>query len=111
MNRMQRVESAIRAGINPDHLDVVDESHQHASRGSAFTHLRVVVVSAGFEGLSRVARQQQIYGLLDAEFKGGLHALALRTLTPQEWAQEGGVDQHSSPACAGSDPKGPKRPF
>ena len=37
-----------------------------------------------FAGLGRVARQRLVYGLLAEEMQGRVHALALRTLTPEE---------------------------
>ncbi|MGE0764479.1 MAG: BolA family protein [Bdellovibrionales bacterium] len=77
----------------------IGESSQ-TRRPRAVTHLRVVIVSEAFCGMSRVARQQKVYALLDSELKSGLHALALRTLTPEEWKNEGGVDNTKSPPCA-----------
>lgn len=98
--RIKRVENLVRATLSPLHLEILDESHQHSGNG-AETHLRLVVVAEGFNGLSRVERQKKIYALLAEELSAGLHALALRTLTPQEWQAEGGVDQYASPPCHG----------
>jgi len=44
----------------------------------------VEIVSAAFEGHSRVARQRMVYETLKAELDAGLHALAITTLTPAE---------------------------
>jgi BolA protein len=44
----------------------------------------VAVVSAAFEGLSRVERQRLVYDLLAEELAGPVHALALRTIAPSE---------------------------
>ena len=57
--------------------------HAHAPAGGE-SHFRVEVVSAEFAGLSRVARQRLVYELLAEEMKERIHALALRTLTPEE---------------------------
>ena len=69
-------------------LSVVDESHQHAGhsgwREGGETHFRLDVVSAAFEGKSRVERHRMVNALLDDAFKRGLHALALRARTPGE---------------------------
>lgn len=86
------IESSIRNKLNdafwPVRLEIVDESDKHAGHAGARpggqTHYRVTIVSSAFEGLSRVARQRNIYGLLEKEFAEGLHALALLTLTPDE---------------------------
>ena len=89
---MGRVEDSIRsklaAAFAPLELDVEDESAHHAghagARAGGESHFRVHIVSQDFAGLSRVARQRKVYGLLADEFAGGLHALALTTLTPDE---------------------------
>jgi len=44
----------------------------------------VRIVSAAFQGLSRVERQRRVYAVLADEIDAGLHALALSTLTPEE---------------------------
>jgi BolA protein len=38
--------------------------------------------------------------LLAAELAGGVHALALEALTPEEWVARGGAG-HESPPCLG----------
>ena len=82
--------------LQPQYLDVIDESHMH-SRGTE-THYKAVVVSERFEGLSRVKRHQLVYGTL-GELMGEFHALALHTYTPAEWAATGAAP--ASPVCAG----------
>ena len=69
-------------------ITVADDSHRHAGHAGARpegeTHYSVVVVSPAFAGQSRVARSRAAHAALEAEFSGGLHALALRLLTPEE---------------------------
>ena len=90
MNRAERIRAAIEAALQPNILDIEDESHLHAGHAGAReggeTHYKVTVVSPAFAGQSRVARQRTVYGLLDKGFEGGLHALSLRALTPEEAA-------------------------
>jgi BolA family transcriptional regulator, general stress-responsive regulator len=82
------IEEKLRNGLKPERLSIIDESHLHAghagSRPGGESHFRVEIVSAAFSGLTRVARQRLVYSLLEAELKGPVHALALRTLTPEE---------------------------
>ena len=82
--------------LQPQHLDVVDESHMH-SRGTE-THYKAVVVSERFTGLNSVKRHQLVYGTL-GELMGEFHALALHTYTPDEWVKAGAAP--ASPTCAG----------
>ncbi|MFF7708778.1 BolA/IbaG family iron-sulfur metabolism protein [Pseudomonas sp. NPDC007930] len=95
MTMQTRIEHTL-ALLQPEHLQVFDESHMH-SRGQQ-THYKAVVVSQRFEGLSSVKRHQLVYGTL-GEMMGEFHALALHTYTPQEWAQVGSAP--ASPVCAG----------
>lgn len=100
MSRLERVRTVLEKALAPSHLEILDESQQH-SRGGSETHLRVVVVATRFEGQSLVQRQRLVNETIADEFKRGLHALALRTLTPAEWLSQGGADTQSSPLCGG----------
>ncbi|WP_095107447.1 BolA family transcriptional regulator [Pseudomonas sp. Irchel 3E20] len=95
MNMQQRIEAAL-AALNPEHLQVLDESHMH-SRGLQ-THYKAVLVSEQFAGLNSVKRHQKVYATL-GDLMGQFHALALHTYTPEEWAQTGAAP--ASPTCAG----------
>lgn len=84
------IEMRLRTELAPAHLDVIDESHLHAGHSGARpggeTHYRLDIVSAAFEGKSRVERHRLVNGLLDHAFARGLHALAMRARTPAEAA-------------------------
>ncbi|MDR0576026.1 MAG: BolA family transcriptional regulator [Candidatus Accumulibacter sp.] len=54
-------------------------------------HFEALIVSARFAGKSRVQRQQAVNALLRPWFDSGeLHALSMKTLTPEEWSASGG---------------------
>jgi len=82
------IDNKLRARFTPARLSIEDESARqrgHAGhREGGESHFRVEIVSAAFEGQSRVARQRLVYQTLQDEFAAGLHALALTTLTPAE---------------------------
>lgn len=88
MSVRDRMEAKLRAAFAPTSLDIFDESDRHrghvGARPEGETHFRVVIVSDHFDGLSRVARQQAVYGALSEEMAGPVHALSLKTLTPAE---------------------------
>ncbi len=49
-------------------------------------HFSVAVVATAFEGMSRIDRHQKIYALFRDEMASqAIHALALKTMTPEEW--------------------------
>lgn len=95
MSMRERIQSSLGL-LQPEHLEVLDESHMH-SRGQE-THYKAVVVSPHFAGLNAVKRHQKVYGTL-GELMGQFHALALHTYTPEEWAAQGQAPD--SPACRG----------
>lgn len=80
----------LESELAPAFLDVVDESHLHAGhagwRESGETHFRLDIVSAAFEGKSRVERHRIVNGLMAGAFARGLHALAVKARTPAEAA-------------------------
>jgi BolA protein len=84
------------AELQPQHLDLLDESHMH-SRGLE-THYKAVIVSDVFSGLNAVKRHQKAYASL-GDLMGQIHALALHTYTPEEWAHQGVAP--ASPTCKG----------
>jgi len=95
MSMRERIQAAL-AALEPQQLEVLDESHMH-SRGLE-THFKVVLVSPLFAGLNAVKRHQRVYASL-GELMGQFHALALHTYTPEEWAEQGGAPD--SPTCRG----------
>ena len=95
MSKQDLIVTAL-ADLQPEHLEVLDESHMH-SRGLE-THYKAVIVSPAFAGLNSVKRHQKVYATLGA-LMGEFHALALHTYTPEEWAQTGAAP--ASPTCAG----------
>jgi acid stress-induced BolA-like protein IbaG/YrbA len=49
-------------------------------------HFEARVVAAAFEGLAMLDQHQAVYGpLRDVLESGALHALALKTYTPEQW--------------------------
>jgi secondary thiamine-phosphate synthase enzyme len=84
--------------LQPEYIDIIDESDKHHVPEGCETHFKVVLVSEKFQGLSRVARHQWLYQLLSDELKTGLHALSLHLTTPIEW-QEQGHRLQASPIC------------
>lgn len=77
--------------LAPTALNVIDESHHHAGHGhhhhpEGETHFRVEVVSAAFEGKSRLERHRMVNALLAEELSGRVHALAVSARAPGEAA-------------------------
>jgi acid stress-induced BolA-like protein IbaG/YrbA len=52
-------------------------------------HFQALIVSAAFAGRNRVARHQLVYAALGERMKAEVHALSMRTLTPEEYREQG----------------------
>jgi BolA protein len=84
------IEARLKESLDATYVEVVDESHLHAGHAGARSgggHYRVVVVSAKFEGLSRVKAQQLVYGAMGAWMGKEIHALSMQISTPASWRQ------------------------
>ncbi len=101
MSLLNIIRGKIDDGFETRHLEVLNESSQHAVPPGSDTHIRLTLVSPDFEGLALVRRHQAVYALLKDELLAGVHALALHLYTPAEWrAREGQTPE--SPACQGA---------
>jgi stress-induced morphogen len=100
----ENLETILRDKLTPEHLEVVNESHMHSVAKDSETHFKVVVVSPLFEGVAAVKRHQLVYSalgdmMLKKPAQGGIHALAITSRTPAEWAAS--PEANVSPLCAG----------
>ncbi|GAB3094197.1 BolA family transcriptional regulator [Aestuariicella hydrocarbonica] len=51
------------------------------------SHVNLIVVSPAFEGLNPVKKQQLVYGALSDQIASGvIHAVNMKTYTPEQWA-------------------------
>lgn len=69
----------LKEGLKHDHLEVDGDGR----------HFDVTVVSAVFQGKSRIQQHQVIYGILGDRMREEIHALTLKTYTPESWSQRG----------------------
>lgn len=99
------MEQKLASALAPAHLDVENESRMHNVPPGSETHFKVLVVSDAFEGLGRVDRHRRIHAILADELKGGVHALAIRALTPAE-AEKESLGVFLSPPCLGGSRAG-----
>lgn len=72
----QDIQGYIAKGLACEHVHVDGDGH----------HFEAVIVSAAFEGKRLIARHQLVYSALGDRMKAEIHALSMKTLTPQEWA-------------------------
>ena len=60
-----------------------------AVHGNDGQHFEAVVVSAAFAGKTMVQQHQLVYQALGARMRDEIHALSMRTFTPEAWARDG----------------------
>lgn len=75
----ESIEQSIRAGLDCKHVEVAGDGH----------HWEAVIVSAAFAGLPKVRQHQLVYAALGERMREEIHALSMRTLTPEEWKAGG----------------------
>lgn len=79
MHNLEQVESMIKAKLPDAQVQVQDLT-------GGGDHLEAIVVSSEFEGKTRVQQHQLVYSALkEAMATEAIHALALKTYTPQAW--------------------------
>lgn len=75
----QQVRDFIAAGMACEFVDVEGDGR----------HFFATIVSTEFDGLLRVRRHQRVYAALGDRMREQIHALSMKTLTPDEWAAQG----------------------
>lgn len=71
----------IQDGLACDHIKVLGDDGQH---------FEALIVSPEFRGKMLVARQQMVYKTLGDKMRAEIHALSMKTLTPEEWQASNG---------------------
>jgi len=74
----QAIEGYLREKLDCVHLAVSGDG----------AHFEAVIVSPAFAGKSRVQRHQVVYGALGDRMREEIHALSMKTLTPDEWSAQ-----------------------
>jgi len=85
------IEARLRERLHASHVEVIDESHLHAGHAGARDggqHFRATIVSEDFAGLNRVRMQQLVYAAVEEWMGKEIHALSMKTYTPEAWAAE-----------------------
>ena len=99
MNMQQTITSKLEKALSPEHLEVINESHMHNVPEGSESHFKLVIVSDDFKDKMLLARHRLVNKVLEEELKGSIHALALHTMTMEEWFDKGKAAE--SPPCEG----------
>ena len=82
----EHIRTALQAALQPDSVEVQDDSHLHAGHAGAREgrHFSVTICSSRFAGVGRVGRHRLVYDALASLMPQGIHALAIEARTPDE---------------------------
>ena len=93
------IEQKLEQTFKPEFLEVVNESYMHNVPEGSESHFKVTVVSTEFDGQRLIGRHRMINKTLSEELQS-IHALAIHTLTPDEYFEKAGKVA-DSPECLG----------
>jgi BolA protein len=88
MGCIPTVRARLESRFAPEYLEIEDRSAAHVGHAGAAGgggHLRVLLVSSAFRGHDLLSRQRAVYDVLGDVLGTDIHAISLRTLTPEEW--------------------------
>jgi BolA protein len=99
MTIQQTIESKLKDSFGIKYLEVANESHMHNVAPGSESHFKVTIVSGEFDGLTLIKRHRLVNTALQQELQQ-IHALALHTMTTEEWLARAGKVANS-PLCRG----------
>ncbi|HEX7047206.1 MAG TPA: BolA family protein [Gammaproteobacteria bacterium] len=85
--RIEQMCERLEAALQPQDLDIVDESHKHIGHAGAADgrgHFACTIVSNAFEDTSPLERHRMVYDALGDMMLTDIHALRIRALTPTQ---------------------------
>ena len=100
MSVQSDIEAKLTQSLQPDHLEVINESNNHNVPPGSESHFKVLIATDKFDGKMLLARHRMINEILADELQHKIHALALHTYTPAEWQEVNG-NAPPSPPCLG----------
>lgn len=74
----ESIRHSLESGLDCCHVEVTGDGQ----------HFEALIVSPAFAGLSRIKQHQLVYAALGDRMREEIHALSMRTLTPEQWAEQ-----------------------
>ena len=93
------IQQKLETEFDTSFLSVENESHMHNVAPGSESHFKVTIVSDSFRDQMLIKRHRMVNKTLEQELQQ-IHALALHTLTPEEWEKRQGMVA-DSPKCRG----------
>jgi len=99
MSIQTTIEQKLASEFDTRYLQVENESHMHNVAPGSESHFKVTIVSDSFREQMLIKRHRMVNKVLQQEMQQ-IHALALHTMTPEEWQERAG-SVADSPQCRG----------
>lgn len=85
--RIEEIRSRLLDALEPEMMEIEDESHLHAGHAGARDgrgHFRVMLVAGAFSGLTPIRRHRLVYEALGTLMDTDIHALTIQAYAPGE---------------------------
>lgn len=89
-HRIARVRERLEAALQPEELEISDDSHKHVGHPGARTgmsHFSVRIRAARFSGVSPLERHRIVYEALGEMMQTDIHALRIDAAPPAQATQ------------------------
>jgi len=86
-DRSTMIRTRLEAALDPEQLEIIDESAKHAGHAGAASgggHFIVQIVSAAFAGKNLIQRHRLVYDAVDDIMHTEIHALSIQAKSPDE---------------------------
>ena len=85
--RVALIRERLESALQPDELEIVDDSRRHAGHAGARDgrgHFNVRILSRHFSGKKTVERHRMVYAALGSLMQTDIHALGVTALSPDD---------------------------
>ena len=80
MNFFDEIKNKIIKEINPENLELIDNSHlhvKHKSFDSNKLHLKIIIKSQKLKNMGKILAHKKFYSILKEEMNSNIHALEI----------------------------------
>lgn len=86
MSAIDRLRSRLNEALQPQRLEIEDDSHKHVGHAGAAKggHFRVFIVAEAFAGRPLIARHRMVYEAVTENLRKDVHALSIVAKAPSE---------------------------
>ena len=85
--RIERIRARLTQALQPESLEIIDESAKHAGHAGAASgggHFIVNISAAAFRDKTPIQRHRQVYAALEDIMHSEIHALSINARTPED---------------------------